>query len=77
VTLKKAPKPYLLIAGHCTNLGGNWSGGNVSGARVVRSDCPGCRRTHFEAGLDHRRRHLTSYFYPLTRELQSYGLTLA
>jgi streptogrisin D len=33
--------PFLLTAGHCTNLGGTWSGGNVSGARVVESDCPG------------------------------------
>ncbi|MFI5564259.1 S1 family peptidase [Amycolatopsis japonica] len=34
-------QPFLLTAGHCTNLGGTWSGGNVSGARIVESDCPG------------------------------------
>ena len=33
--------PFLLTAGHCTNLGGTWSGGDVSGAEVVESDCPG------------------------------------
>jgi streptogrisin D len=33
--------PFLLTAGHCTNLGGTWSGGDVSGAQVVQSDCPG------------------------------------
>ncbi|AHH97366.1 S1 family peptidase [Kutzneria viridogrisea] len=33
--------PYMLTAGHCTNLGGTWSGGDVSGAEVVHSDCPG------------------------------------
>ena len=33
--------PFLLTAGHCTNLGGTWSGGDVSGAQVVESDCPG------------------------------------
>ncbi|HEY2062894.1 S1 family peptidase [Amycolatopsis sp. NBC_01480] len=33
--------PFLLTAGHCTNLGGTWSGGDVSGATVVESDCPG------------------------------------
>jgi streptogrisin D len=32
--------PFLLTAGHCTNLGGTWSGGDVSGAQVVESDCP-------------------------------------
>jgi len=31
----------VLTAGHCTNLGGTWSGGDVSGAQVVESDCPG------------------------------------
>ncbi|WP_326953977.1 S1 family peptidase [Amycolatopsis sp. NBC_01286] len=39
--VKSGSTPYLLTAGHCTNLGGTWSGGDVSGARVVRSDCPG------------------------------------
>ena len=34
-------EPFLLTAGHCTNLGGTWSGGDVSGATVVESDCPG------------------------------------
>jgi streptogrisin D len=34
-------EPFLLTAGHCTNLGGTWSGGDVSGAEVVESDCPG------------------------------------
>jgi streptogrisin D len=33
--------PFLLTAGHCTNLGGTWSGGDVSGAQIVQSDCPG------------------------------------
>ena len=33
--------PFLLTAGHCTNLGGTWAGGDVSGAQVVESDCPG------------------------------------
>jgi streptogrisin D len=33
-------EPFLLTAGHCTNLGGTWSGGDVSGAEVVESDCP-------------------------------------
>jgi len=32
---------YVITAGHCTNLGGTWSGGDVSGAQVVESDCPG------------------------------------
>jgi streptogrisin D len=39
--VKRGSTPYLLTAGHCTNLGGTWSGGDVSGARVVESDCPG------------------------------------
>ncbi|MFD9959331.1 S1 family peptidase [Amycolatopsis sp. NPDC058986] len=39
--VKKGSTPYLLTAGHCTNLGGTWSGGDVTGARIVRSDCPG------------------------------------
>jgi streptogrisin D len=39
--VKQGSTPYLLTAGHCTNLGGTWSGGDVSGAKVVRSDCPG------------------------------------
>ncbi|QYN25432.1 S1 family peptidase [Amycolatopsis sp. DSM 110486] len=34
-------EPMMLTAGHCTNEGGTWSGGDVSGARVVESDCPG------------------------------------
>ncbi|TCO52309.1 S1 family peptidase [Actinocrispum wychmicini] len=34
-------QPYLLTAGHCTNLGGTWFGGDVDGAEVVASDCPG------------------------------------
>ncbi|VVJ19401.1 secreted serine protease [Amycolatopsis camponoti] len=34
-------EPFLLTAGHCTNLGGTWAGGDVSGAQVVESDCPG------------------------------------
>jgi streptogrisin D len=33
-------EPFLLTAGHCTNLGGTWAGGDVSGAQVVESDCP-------------------------------------
>ncbi|MEV4314827.1 S1 family peptidase [Actinocrispum sp. NPDC049592] len=33
-------QPFLLTAGHCTNLGGTWAGGDVSGAKVVESDCP-------------------------------------
>ncbi len=37
----KGGEPFLLTAGHCTNLGGTWSGGDVSGAEVVESDCPG------------------------------------
>ncbi|QWF83622.1 S1 family peptidase [Amycolatopsis sp. CA-230715] len=32
--------PFLLTAGHCTNLGGTWSGGDVSGAEIVESNCP-------------------------------------
>ncbi|MEC3979702.1 S1 family peptidase [Amycolatopsis sp. H20-H5] len=39
--VKRGSTPYLLTAGHCTNLGGTWRGGDVSGARVVQSDCPG------------------------------------
>ncbi|GAA1957835.1 S1 family peptidase [Amycolatopsis minnesotensis] len=39
--VKKGSTPYLLTAGHCTNLGGTWSGGDVTGARIVESDCPG------------------------------------
>jgi streptogrisin D len=39
--VKSGSTPYLLTAGHCTNLGGTWRGGDVSGARIVRSDCPG------------------------------------
>ncbi|QWF76680.1 S1 family peptidase [Amycolatopsis sp. CA-230715] len=39
--VKKGSTPYLLTAGHCTNLGGTWSGGDVTGARIVHSDCPG------------------------------------
>jgi streptogrisin D len=39
--VKQGSTPFLLTAGHCTNLGGTWRGGNVSGARVVHSDCPG------------------------------------
>jgi streptogrisin D len=39
--VKRGSTPYLLTAGHCTNLGGTWRGGDVSGARVVESDCPG------------------------------------
>ncbi|GAA4544008.1 S1 family peptidase [Amycolatopsis samaneae] len=39
--VKKGSTPYLLTAGHCTNLGGTWAGGDVSGAKVVKSDCPG------------------------------------
>lgn len=34
-------QPYMLTAGHCTNLGGTWAGGDVSGGQVVESDCPG------------------------------------
>ena len=34
-------QPFMLTAGHCTNLGGTWSGGDVSGAEIVESDCPG------------------------------------
>lgn len=34
-------EPFMLTAGHCTNLGGTWGGGDVSGAQVVESDCPG------------------------------------
>ncbi|WP_163506729.1 S1 family peptidase [Fodinicola acaciae] len=34
-------EPFMLTAGHCTNLGGTWSGGDVSGGQVVESDCPG------------------------------------
>lgn len=37
----KDGEPFLLTAGHCTNLGGTWSGGDVSGAEIVHSDCPG------------------------------------
>ncbi|MFE0025681.1 S1 family peptidase [Amycolatopsis sp. NPDC059021] len=150
--------PYLLTAGHCTNLGGTWSGGDVSGAQIVESDCPGAdsglltrpngtgpgevntgqpitsaaeptvgeqmqkqgsttgggggevtsvdQSVNFDVGvLDHEfgtTAHtdhgdsggpaydgsaglgtlsggdgITSYFYPLTLELQSYGLSLA
>jgi streptogrisin D len=150
--------PFLLTAGHCTNLGGTWSGGNVTGAQVVESDCPGAdsglltrpngtgpgqintgqqitsarapfvgeqiqkmgsttgggsgqvtsvdQSVNFDVGvLDHEfgtTAHtdhgdsggpaydgsiglgtlsggdtVTSYFYPLTLELQAYGLTLA
>ncbi|MCU1682838.1 MAG: peptidase [Amycolatopsis sp.] len=156
--VKQGSTPYLLTAGHCTNLGGTWSGGNVSGARVVRSDCPGAdsglltrpngtgpgaintgqkitsaaapvvgeriskqgsttgggtgtvrsvdQSVNFDVGVlnhefgttahtDHGDSGgpaydgakglgtlsggdtVTSYFYPLTRELSSYGLTLA
>ncbi|GAA0615710.1 S1 family peptidase [Kutzneria viridogrisea] len=39
--VKQGSTPYLLTAGHCTNLGGTWSGGDVTGARIVHSDCPG------------------------------------
>ncbi|GAA4524162.1 S1 family peptidase [Amycolatopsis samaneae] len=39
--VKRGGQPYLLTAGHCTNLGGTWSGGDVTGARIVESDCPG------------------------------------
>ncbi|TCO54257.1 S1 family peptidase [Actinocrispum wychmicini] len=39
--VKQGSTPMMLTAGHCTNLGGTWRGGNVSGARIVRSDCPG------------------------------------
>jgi streptogrisin D len=34
-------EPFMLTAGHCTNLGSTWSGGDVSGAQIVESDCPG------------------------------------
>ncbi|WP_406636513.1 S1 family peptidase [Amycolatopsis sp. WGS_07] len=34
-------QPFMLTAGHCTNLGGTWRGGNVTGAQIVESDCPG------------------------------------
>ncbi|WP_033290258.1 S1 family peptidase [Amycolatopsis jejuensis] len=34
-------QPFMLTAGHCTNTGGTWSGGDVSGAQIVESDCPG------------------------------------
>jgi len=39
--VQRGGSPFLLTAGHCTNLGGTWSGGDVSGAQVVESDCPG------------------------------------
>lgn len=39
--VKQGTTPRLLTAGHCTNLGGTWSGNDVSGARVLRSDSPG------------------------------------
>ncbi|MEC3980732.1 S1 family peptidase [Amycolatopsis sp. H20-H5] len=39
--VNRGGSPFLLTAGHCTNLGGTWSGGDVSGAQVVESDCPG------------------------------------
>lgn len=32
---------FMLTAGHCTNLGGTWSGEDVSGGEIVESDCPG------------------------------------
>ncbi|HWD00883.1 MAG TPA: S1 family peptidase [Amycolatopsis sp.] len=37
----KGGEPMMLTAGHCTNEGGTWSGGDVSGAQIVESDCPG------------------------------------
>ncbi|RJQ82189.1 S1 family peptidase [Amycolatopsis panacis] len=37
----KDGQPMMLTAGHCTNEGGTWSGGDVSGAEIVQSDCPG------------------------------------
>jgi streptogrisin D len=31
----KGGEPMMLTAGHCTNEGGTWSGGDVSGAQIV------------------------------------------
>jgi streptogrisin D len=37
----KGGQNYMLTAGHCTNLGGSWSGGDVHNGTVTESDCPG------------------------------------
>ncbi|MFI7122072.1 S1 family peptidase [Amycolatopsis sp. NPDC049868] len=39
--VKAGGQPLLLTAGHCTDHGGVWSGGDVTGAKILLSDSPG------------------------------------
>ncbi|GAB3730631.1 S1 family peptidase [Amycolatopsis oliviviridis] len=75
-------QPFMLTAGHCTNAGGTWSGGDVTGAPVVASDCPGAdtgllaRPNGTGPGQIVNGQRITSAAVPLVgQQIQSHGKT--
>ncbi|RSN39696.1 peptidase [Amycolatopsis sp. WAC 04197] len=75
-------QPFMLTAGHCTNAGGTWSGGDVTGAPVVASNSPGAdtgllaRPNGTGPGQIVTGQRITSAAVPLVgQQIQSHGKT--